>query len=342
MVPGAAPRAPPGTCLVTGLDSASIETAARSNIWRERGREFLSEYGFLVFFAAWVGFLALATPLFLTGENIVLVLRQASIFGIPAIGATFVLIAGELDISFGALLGLSGVAGAGALVAGFPPAIGILAALAVGLVVGIANGLLVTITKIPSVVATLGMLTILEGVGLVVTKGSSIFGPQLDPLIYLAQGYVGPVPIPVLLSIIAYAIAWVVLTRTPFGMHVYLIGDNAEAAYRTGINVDRLRLIVFALAGALTAVGALILVGRVGQSDATLGADALFPVLTAVILGGTGLQGGRGRIQNTLLASLFLASIVNGLILLGVDPSAQSVVEGAILILAVSLDRLRR
>ena len=310
--------------------------------WRDRAREFLSEYGFLAFFAVWVVFLAITTPLFLTGENLVLVLRQASIFGIPAIGATFVLIAGELDISFGALLGLCGLAGASALTAGFPPIIGILAAVGVGLLVGIANGLLVTVTKIPSVVATLGMLTMLQGIGLVVSKGSSVFGPELDPLIYLAQGYVGPVPIPVLLSIIAYALAWVVLTRTPFGMHVYLIGDNAEAAYRTGINVDRLRLVVFALAGALTSVGALILVGRVGQAQATLGTEALFPVLTAVILGGTGLQGGRGRIQNTLLASLFLASIVNGLILLGVDPSAQSVVEGAILILAVSLDRLRR
>jgi ribose transport system permease protein len=319
-----------------------IEPAAQAHVWRDRGREFLSEYGFMVFFVAWVGFLALTTPLFLTGENLVLVLRQASIFGIPAIGATFVLIAGELDISFGALLGLSGVVGAGVLVAGYPPIVGILAAILVGLVVGIANGIFVTVTKIPSVVATLGMLTILQGVGLIVTKGSSVFGPELDPLIYLAQGYVGPVPIPVLLSIVAYVIAWVVLSRTPFGMHVYLIGDNPEAAYRAGINVDRLRLIVFALAGALTAVGSLILVGRVGQAQATLGTEALFPVLTAVILGGTGLQGGRGRIQNTLLASLFLASIVNGLILLGVDPSAQSVVEGAILILAVSLDRLRR
>lgn len=320
----------------------SVETGTAPTTWQVRAREFLSEYGFLVFFAIWVAILAATTPLFLTGDNIVLVLRQASIFGIPAIGATFVLIAGELDISFGALLGLSGVAGAATMVAGFPPILGIAAALGVGLLVGVANGLLVTVTKIPSVVATLGMLTILQGVGLVVTHGSSIFGPQIQPLIYLAQGYVGPVPIPVLLSAIAYLVAWFVLTRTPFGMHVYLIGDNAEAAYRTGINVDRLRLVVFALAGALTAVGSLILVGRVGQSDAVLGTDALFPVLTAVILGGTGLQGGRGRIQNTLLASVFLASIVNGLILLGVDPSAQSVVEGGILILAVSLDRLRR
>jgi ribose transport system permease protein len=312
------------------------------SVWRDRGREFISEYGFIVFFAVWVAFLGITTPLFLTPENLTLVARQASIFAFPAIGATFVLIVGELDISFGALLGVAGVAGASVLTAGYAPIVGILAAIGVGLVVGLLNGIFVTVGRIPSVVATLGMLTILQGVGQIATHGSSLFGPELDPLVNLAQGYLGPIPIPVALALIAYAGAWVVLTRTPFGMHVYLAGDNAEAAYRTGIDVDRLKLVVFALAGGLTGFGAMILVGRVAQASATLGTEALFPVLTAVILGGTGLQGGRGRIQNTLIASVFLATIVNGLILLGVDPSAQSVVEGAILIVAVSLDRFRR
>lgn len=320
---------------------ATSEPAA-DDVWRDRAAEFISEYGFILFFAAWVAFLALTTKLFLTGDNLILVLRQASIFAFPAIGATFVLIVGELDISFGALLGVSGVAGSAVMAAGYSPVLGILAAIGVGLVVGIVNGVFVTAARIPSVVATLGMLTILQGVGQVATQGSSIFGSELDPLIHLAQGYMGPIPIPVALALTAYALAWLVLTRTPFGMHVYLAGDNAEAAYRTGIGVDRLKLMVFALAGALTGFGSMILVGRVGSAQATLGTEALFPVLTAVILGGTGLQGGRGRIQNTLIASVFLATIVNGLILLGVDPSSQSVVEGAILIVAVSLDRFRR
>ena len=328
------------TSAVVGTEEP-LEPVTRE-VWRDRGREFISEYGFIVFFAAWVVFLALSTPLFLTPDNLTLLVRQASIFAFPAIGATFVLIVGELDISFGALLGLAGVAGSAVLTAGFDPILGILVSIGVGILVGAANGILVTVARIPSVVATLGMMTILTGIGLVTTHGSSLFGPELDPLVQLAQGYVGPIPIPVLLAIVAYVLAWVVLVRTPFGIHVYLAGDNAEAAYRTGIDVDRLKLVVFALAGALTGFGAMILVGRVAQSQATLGTEALFPVLTAVILGGTGLQGGRGRIQNTLIASLFLASIVNGLILLGVDPSAQSVVEGAILIVAVSLDRFRR
>jgi len=321
---------------------APPEPMSAADAWRDRFREFIAEYGFIVFFAAWVAFLAVTTPLFLTGGNIQLLLRQASIFAFPAVGATFVLIVGELDISFGAMLGLCGVAGSAVLIADFPPILGILAAMGLGLLLGLGNGLLVTVAKIPSVVATLGMMTVLSGVGLVATHGSSLFGPKLQPLVGITQGYLGPIPVPVLLALAAYLVAWLVLTRTPFGIHVYLAGDNAEAAYRSGINVNRLKLAVFALSGALTGFGSMILVGRVAQSQAVLGTDALFPVLTAVILGGTGLQGGRGRIQNTLIASVFLASIVNGLILLGADPSTQSVVQGAILIVAVSLDRFRR
>ena len=166
-------------------------------------------------------------------------------------------------------------------------------------------------------------------------------GPALDPIDWLAQGYVGPIPVPVVILFVGYSIGWFVLNRTRFGMHVYLTGDNREAAYRAGIAVDRVRMAVFIVAGALAGLGGIILVSRVSQAQATFGADALFPVLTAVILGGAGLQGGRGRIENTLIASIFLASLLNGIILLGVDAQYQRIVLGAILVAAVSLDRFR-
>jgi ribose/xylose/arabinose/galactoside ABC-type transport system permease subunit len=309
---------------------------------RTRVLAFVAEYGFLIIFLVWVAFLSLATPLFLTPNNVILLLRQAAIFAIAAIGATFVLILGELDISFGSTMGLAGVVGASLIVAGVDPLVGITAAIVVGLVVGLVNGLLVTVVRIPSVVATLGMLGIVLGIAILYTEGHSIVGRELDPIKPLAQGWIGPIPVPVVILFVGYAIAWVVLNMTRFGMHVFLVGDNAEAAYRAGIAVDRVRLAVFALAGVTAAIGGLILVARVSQAQASLGADALFPVLTAVILGGVSLGGGRGRIENTLLASIFLASILNGLILLGVSGEAQRVVEGAILIAAVSLDRLRR
>jgi ribose/xylose/arabinose/galactoside ABC-type transport system permease subunit len=314
---------------------------ARPQFDRARLVDFLAEYGFIVFFAVWVVFLALATDRFLTERNILLLLRQASIFGIVAIGSTLVIILGELDISFGSVLGVAGVVAAELLILGAGPLVAILGAVLFGALVGLANGALVTVIRIPSVVATLGMLSIVLGLGIVWTGGRALSGEALDPLDPLAQGYVGAVPVPVILLFISYAIAWLVLNRTRFGRHVYLTGDNREASFRAGIATDRVRLLVFVAAGALAGLGGVILVSRVSQSSASLGTEALFPVLTAVILGGAGLQGGRGHILNTLVASIFLASLLNGLILLGVDAEYQRILLGAILIAAVSLDRLR-
>ncbi len=319
---------------------ARFEGEGRS--WNARAIDFLAEYGFLVFFVAWALYLSIATEQFLTPSNLLIVLRQASIFGVPAIGATFVMIVGEIDISFGSLLGLAGSVGAGLIVGGSNPVEGVVAAILVGAMVGLINGVLVTYVRIPSVVATLGMLTALLGAGLWYTKGQSFFGTQLDPIVFLAEGYIGPIPVPVLILFVAYGLGYVMLPRTVWGRWVYLVGDNQEAAYRTGIPVRRIKISVFVLAGILTGIGAMILVGRVAQANAALGSEALFPVLTAVILGGVSLNGGRGNLWNTLIASVFLASIVNGLILIGADPSVQQIAQGGILIAALSLDRLRR
>lgn len=303
--------------------------------------DFVSEYGFVVFFAIWVVFLSFATSIFLTERNLLVLLRQASIYGVPAIGATFVILVGELDISFGSTLGVAGVAGAEVLVGGGGPLAAIAVAIGVGVLVGAVNGFLVTVMRVPSVVATLGMLSIVLGIGIVYTGGSSIHGPALDPILWLAQGYVGVIPVPVIILLIGYAVGWLVLERTRFGAHLYLTGDNREAAFRAGIAVDRVRVAAFLVAGAMTGLGAMILVARVDQAQASLGVNALFPVLTAVILGGAGLQGGRGHILNTLVASVFLASLTNGIILLGIDAQYQQIVLGAILIVAVSLERFR-
>ena len=308
---------------------------------RARLIDFLAEYGFVVFFAIWVVFLTFATDTFMTDTNLLLLLRQASIYGIPAIGATFVILLGELDISFGSVIGLAGVAGATVLLAGGDSIAAIAAAVIVGVVVGAINGILVTVVRIPSVVATLGMLSIVAGIGIVYTGGAALHGDELGTIDWLAGGYVGPIPVPVIILFVGYAIGWFVLNRTRFGTHVFLTGDNAEAAFRAGIRVDRIRSAVFIIAGALAGLGGIILVSRVSQAQANFGTDFLFPVLTAVILGGAGLQGGRGRIENTLIASIFLASLLNGIILLGVDAEYQQIVLGAILIAAVSLDRFR-
>lgn len=308
---------------------------------RDRIIEFLAREGFIVIFAAWAIYLTAATDTFLTQGNILILLRQAAIFAIVGIGTTLVAILGELDISFGATLALAGCVGAAWVVGGHHPIVGIAIAVAIGCVVGLVNGVLVNYVRIPSVVATLGVMGVAEGIAMMYTGGTSIFGDNLERLSFLSRDEVVGIPISVVIAFAMYTVAWFATTRTQFGAHLFATGDNREAAFRSGIKVQRIRLFVFILAGALAGFAGLMQAARIGRAQATMGVDALFPVLTAVILGGVSLHGGRGRMVNTLIASVFLASITNGLILLGVPSEVQRVVQGGVLIAAVSLDRLR-
>jgi ribose/xylose/arabinose/galactoside ABC-type transport system permease subunit len=321
--------------------SPVVEPVDGERTTRDRVIEFLAREGFLVIFAAWALYLTVATDTFFTEGNIIILLRQAAIFAIVGIGTTLVAILGELDISFGAVLALSGCVGAAWVVGGHQPVVGIAIAVGIGCAVGLVNGVLVNYGRIPSVVATLGTLGVVEGLAMLYTGGSSIFGDNLDRISFLAQDELWGVPYSVLIAFAMYGVAWFVTTRTRFGAHLYATGDNREAAYRAGIGVQRIRLVVFVVAGALAGFAGLMQAARIGRAQATMGADSLFPVLTAVILGGVSLHGGSGRIINTLIASVFLASITNGLILLGVASEVQRVVQGAVLVAAVSLDRLR-
>ena len=239
--------------------NVAADTLIHRTPMRTRVIDFLADYGFIVFFIGWIIFLSIFTDTFLTERNIPLLLRQASIYAIPAIGATFVILLGELDISFGSVIGVAGVTAAELLIAGYDPLIAIGGAVLIGALVGVVNGTLVTFFRIPSVVATLGMLSVVLGIGLVYTQGHAITGPALDPIDWLAGGYLGIIPVPVVLMFVGYAIAWFVLNRTPFGAHVYLVGDNREAAFRAGIAVNRIRMAVFIAAGALAGLGGVVL-----------------------------------------------------------------------------------
>jgi len=326
---------------VTDTAISSVGAVDGVTSTRDRVVEFLAREGFIVIFALWALYLAVATDTFLTQSNILILLRQAAVFSIIGIGTTMVAILGELDISFGAILALSGCVGAAWIVGGHHPVVGIAIAVAIGAAVGTVNGLLVNYGRIPSVVATLGTLGAVEGLAMLYTDGTSIFGDALTRISFLAQDKFLGIPVSVVIAFACYLVAWLVTTRTQWGAHLYATGDNREAAYRAGIPVQRIRLVVFIVAGALAGFGGLMQAARIGRAQATMGVDFLFPVLTAVILGGVSLQGGRGRMINTLIASVFLAAITNGLILLGVPSDVQRVVQGGVLVAAVSLDRLR-
>jgi ribose/xylose/arabinose/galactoside ABC-type transport system permease subunit len=297
--------------------------------------------GFIVIFAAWAMYLSIATDQFLTSQNLLLVVRQASIFAIVGIGTTMVVLLGELDISFGSIVSLAGCVGAAWIVGGHHPVVGFALAIAIGTAIGLVNGVLVTYARINSVVVTLGTLGIAAGLAAVYTSGSSIFGDRLQRIFSLAQGKILGVPTLAVIAAGLYLAFSILVNRTRFGAHLYATGDSEVAAFRTGVRVRSVKLAVFVIAGALAGFAAMLQVARVGRAQSSLGADFLFPVLTAVILGGVSMHGGKGRLLNTAIASVFLASITNGLILLGVDTEVQQVVQGVVLIAAVSLDRLR-
>ena len=323
--------------------SSTPAAETRSRWTRRRVLDFLGENGFIVIFVLWCLFLELATRRFATEGNIFTVLRQASIVSIVAIGETLVLLTGAMDVSLAAILGFSGIVTASLMTtANLPPWLACLGGVGVGGAIGLINGLVVTKIKINPIIATLGMLSILTGLALMYTEGQSVYGPALDNIAFLSSGGIGPVKVPVLVMFVLYGLFYGVLSRTLFGAHLYAVGSNHKAAWLSGLRVERLRIAAFMLAGLLAGLGGVMQVARLGAASPTMGDEFLFPILTAVILGGVSLSGGKGRLFNVLIASIFLVTITNGMVLLDTSVNAQRVVSGVILIVALSLDRLRQ
>lgn len=304
---------------------------------------FLGEQGFLVIFVAWALFLTLTTDAFATPDNFFTVLRQASIVGILAIAAHVIILLGDIDLSIAAVMSMGGVLMGGLLVnAGLHPLLAGLLALAAGALIGLINGLIITQLGINAIITTLGTASILEGLAFTYTQGKTIFGSSIDVVEPISRTYVFDlIPLPVIIALVFYILAYLVLRYTVFGAHLYAVGNNAKAAWLAGIDIKMVKIQAFVLAGLLGAFGGIMQVARQGTATGGMGADFLFPVVTAVVLGGASLQGGRGKIFNTLLAAIFLTTINNGMILLGLSIYSQRIVSGAILIAALSLDRLR-
>ena len=309
---------------------------------RQRLAEIIGENGFILIVIVWIIILALTTTTFLKPQNIFTVLRQAAIISIVGIGEMLVMLLGGMDVSLAAVLGFSGIVAASLMVDyNVPPFLAGVICTIVGGLIGLINGVLVTKVRINAVIATLGMMNVLNGLALAYTQGKTIVGPQLDGIAYLARGYVGPIPFPVILMFVFIFVFFLVLNKTVFGAHIYAIGNNEKASWLAGIKVDRLKILAFTVAGLLAGFAGLVQASRQGSATSSMGNEFLFPILTAVILGGISLSGGKGKIQNTLIAAIFLMTITNGMVLLGISLYIQGIISGLILILALSLDRLR-
>lgn len=280
-------------------------------------------------------------PEFLTLNNLLNVLRQVSITGIVAVGMTFVIITAGIDISVGSTVALGGVVAVACLTAGFGVALSILAALLIGLAVGAINGGIIAFARVSPFVTTLGSMYIIRGMTLVITKGQAFWG--LPPeFARIGTGYLLGVPIPVIIMLTIYLAGVVLLRFFVFGRHVLAVGGDEEAARLCGIPVKGVKMMTYALCGMLSAAAGVILAGRLGSAQPSVGDGYELIAIAATVIGGTSLTGGKGTIMGTLLGAVILGIVGNALNLWGVASFYQTVIIGSIVLAAVLSDRLRK
>ncbi|MCH8465270.1 MAG: ABC transporter permease [Roseinatronobacter sp.] len=311
--------------------------------------EYGRKYGILIALLLVCAVLSFLSEFFLTQRNILNVLRQASINGILAIGMTFVILARGIDLSVGSVVALAGVvsaslattaATAGVAGAPYPVLIALMAGIAVGMAAGWICGVLVAYFNVPAFVATLGMLSAARGLTLLYAGGRPI--PSLTPEYrFIGTGDILGIPMPIILFALVFVMAYIVLSSTRFGRHVYAVGGNPHAARVSGINVKRVRLAVYIISGALAGLAGMILAARTGSALTQAGIAYELDAIAAVVIGGTSLSGGVGRVTGTLIGALLISVVNNGLDLMGVESYYQQVIKGVLIVGAVMLDQAR-
>ncbi|MBX3567105.1 MAG: ABC transporter permease [Rhizobiaceae bacterium] len=284
--------------------------------------------------------MSLASDNFLQFSNLMNVMRQVSIIGIIAIGMTCVILTGGIDLSVGSVVALTGTIMAGLMVGGLDPALALLAGLGVGVGFGVLNGALVAFGGMPPIIVTLATMGMARGFALMYSGGYPISGLP-GWMSWFGSGRIVGIPVPVLIMLAVYLLAWVVLERTSFGRHVYAIGGNERATRLSGVKVDRVKLFVYAISGLTTAVAAVVMTSRLMSGQPSAGVGFELDAIAAVVLGGTSIMGGRGSIIGTLIGVILLGILNNGLNLMGVDPYVQGVIKGAIILLAIYIGRSR-
>lgn len=288
-----------------------------------------------------VGF-GLMSESFFSVQNFSIISQQASINVVLASGLTFVILTGGIDLSVGSILAVSAVVSLlVSQVPGFAP-LAIAAGLGVGLLLGLVNGVLVAFGKLPAFIVTLGGLTAMRGIARLIGEDKTVFNPDLS-FAYIGNETLFGVPWLVVIALVVVTLSWVILRRTVLGIQIYAVGGNPEAARLSGIKVWKVLLFVYALSGLLAGVGAIMTSARLMAANGLqMGQSYELDAIAAVILGGTRFTGGVGTIVGTLIGALIIATLSNGLILLGVSDIWQYIIKGVVIIGAVALDRFRQ
>lgn len=287
-------------------------------------------------------FVSILNPTFLQANNLMNLMRQLIINGFIALGMTFVILTGGIDLSVGSTLALTSAIFAGFLQNGMNTVLAILIAVGLGLILGLLNGLLITKGKLAPFIVTLATMTIFRGLTLVYTDGRPIAGPKDNfAFQFLGKGQFFGIPFQVILFILAFLCLWIILNKTALGRKIYAVGGNEKASFISGINIDKVKIWVYVISSLMAVLSGLVLTSRLNSAQPTAGAAYEMDAIAAVVLGGTSMTGGSGSLTGTLIGILILGVLNNGLNLLGVSSFYQQIVKGIVILIAVLIDRKR-
>lgn len=284
-------------------------------------------------------------PSFLDPNNLLNLLRQVSINGLIAFGMTFVILTGGIDLSVGAILALTSALSAMMITSGVPTLIAMLVGIVIGGILGGVNGLIITKGGAAPFIASLATMTIFRGATYVFTNGNPITGKAMNNSFifqFIGRGYFFGIPVPVILMMIAFIILYVLLHKMTFGRKTYALGGNEKAAFVSGIKVNITKTWIYVISGIMSSAAGMILISRLSSAQPDAGTGFEMDAIAAVVLGGTSLAGGRGRIFGTLIGVLIIGTLNNGMNLIGISSFYQQIVKGIVIIIAVLLDRRKK
>ncbi|AIW15939.1 ribose ABC transporter permease [Vibrio tubiashii] len=323
------------------MSTNTMSKPTETNSKKLFSKEWLIEQKSLIALLFLIVVVSFLNPNFFTVDNILNILRQTSVNAIIAVGMTLVILTAGIDLSVGSVLALCGAFAASLIAMEVPVLIAVPTALFAGAALGAISGIIIAKGKVQAFIATLVTMTLLRGVTMVYTDGRPIstgFTDTADAFAWFGTGYALGIPVPVWLMVIVFAAAWYLLNHTRFGRYVYALGGNESATRLSGINVDRVKIGVYAICGLLAALAGIIVTSRLSSAQPTAGMGYELDAIAAVVLGGTSLMGGKGRIMGTLIGALIIGFLNNALNLLDVSSYYQMIAKAVVILLAVLVD----
>lgn len=301
-------------------------------------KNFITKYKSFIGLVGLCIVISIMTPRFLAVSNIVNILTQVSVNAVIAIGMTYVILTGGIDLSVGSIVAVSGAVAASLAKSTNNVFLSIIAAVVIGIIIGGLNGILVSKGKLQAFIATLATMTIFRGVTYVYTNGTPISGLGQGFMV-LGNKRLGGIPLPVIFMVVVFALAWYVISETKYGRYIYSIGGNEDCARLSGINTSRMKTLAYVVSGITAAISGVIITSRIGSASPNAGSGYELDAIAAVVLGGTSLSGGEGSIFGTIIGAMIIGVLNNGLNLMNVSPFYQLIVKGIVILAAVLVDK---